>query len=466
MRILVAIANYGTRNDRFLAQVLAEYRSMPHKVDIWVTSNVSKDLGSDVRVRVGLPTKDPWTLPFAHKQILADGVRDYDLFIYSEDDILITQRNIAAFLAATEVLKGDEIAGFIRAETAGDGKLYFCDAFQNYHWDPDSVVSRGPYTCASFSNEHAACYVLTQAQLKRAIDSGGFLVSPYQGKYDFACSAATDPYTQCGMRKLVCVSHIDDFLVSHLSNKYIGDVSLEESDFRVQIAALMQIRGNERPRTQLMKTETRVRQERWSKSYYEGCQPEVGAFIGGSTGSVLSIGCGSGTMEACLAKRGMRVVGVPLDSVISACTEAKSVKTILGNLDEVSRKLEGQSFDYLLLSNLLHLVEDPATFLKLFTGVLNKNSKVIAVVPNLSRLSITWRRAKAKDGLEGLGSYERSHVHLTSRRMIRNWFKKAGMNIESITDILPVRFRKQTHLPLRLVSPLLAHEFITVARPD
>jgi 2-polyprenyl-3-methyl-5-hydroxy-6-metoxy-1,4-benzoquinol methylase len=308
--------------------------------------------------------------------------------------------------------------------------------------------------------------MLTQAHLRRAIDAGGFLVTPHQGRYGLPETAATDPYTQCGMKKLICISHLDDFVVSHLSNKYIGDVSLKESEFRIQIAALMQISRNERPRTQLMETETRLRLEKWSKSYYEPCRPGVGAIIGEGAGSLLSIGCGSGTMEACLARKGMRVVGVPLDSVISACAEAKSVETVLGDLSEVLRKLDGQSFDYLLLSNLIHLVKDPPTFLSSFKRVLSKNSRVIAVAPNLSKLSVTWRRTKAKHGLEGLESYEKGHVHVTSRRMIRDWFKKAGMKIESMTDILPARFRNQKHLPLRLVSPLLASEFITVAKPN
>src|ERR1700688_853748 len=114
MKILVAIANYGTQNDRYLHRLLAEYRSMSYEVDIIVLSNLSKDLGPDVEVKVGLPTKDPWSLPFSHKQLFADRRSNYDLFIYSEDDMLVTERNIRAFLAATEILKKNEIAGFLR----------------------------------------------------------------------------------------------------------------------------------------------------------------------------------------------------------------------------------------------------------------------------------------------------------------------------------------------------------------
>jgi len=94
IRVLVAIANFGAKNDGYLRQLINEYQSMPFDVDIVVLSNLHKDLGSEVElVAVDLQGRDPWTLPFAHKEILASRLNDYDLFIYSEDDTLITERN-------------------------------------------------------------------------------------------------------------------------------------------------------------------------------------------------------------------------------------------------------------------------------------------------------------------------------------------------------------------------------------
>lgn len=122
MKILVAIANHGTKNMGYLATLLNEYRSMPFDTDIVVLSNIPKDLGSDVEVILGCPTKDPWSLPFGHKEVFADRISDYDLFIYSEDDTLITERNIRAFLKAVEVLPKQEIPGFIRFELIEIGR--------------------------------------------------------------------------------------------------------------------------------------------------------------------------------------------------------------------------------------------------------------------------------------------------------------------------------------------------------
>src|SRR6266700_1608146 len=84
MRILVVIASFGSQNDVFLERVIAEYRSMPYEIDIVAVSNIQKDLGPAIEVRVGLPDeKNPHSLPFAHRTILAERANNYDLFIYS-----------------------------------------------------------------------------------------------------------------------------------------------------------------------------------------------------------------------------------------------------------------------------------------------------------------------------------------------------------------------------------------------
>src|SRR5687768_12101494 len=101
MKILVAIANYGTKNDRYLSRVLSEYRSMPYDLNLVALSNLKKDLGADVEVVVGVPQKNPWSMPFSHRRIFAERQDAYDLFLYSEDDMLVTERNIAAFMQAT-----------------------------------------------------------------------------------------------------------------------------------------------------------------------------------------------------------------------------------------------------------------------------------------------------------------------------------------------------------------------------
>jgi len=439
---------------------------MSFDVDIVVLSNLPKKVAPSVEtVVVDLKGKDPWSLPFAHKQIFADGLNDYDLFIYSEDDTLVTERNVRAFVEASGALSENEIPGFLRFEQGQDGQINYCDVHGGYHWDPQSLGSRGKYTVAFFTNEHAACYLLTRQQLRRAVDSGGYLVGPHQGKYDLLCTAATDPYTQCGFKKMICISHLDDFLLHHLPNRYVGNLGVDGAVVRRQIDVLLKMARNGGGRASLFPTETKLADGRYSRDYYEPIRPDVVSAIPSTARCILSIGCGSGATEVSLAKKGLRVVAVPIDPVIAAGLETEGVQLVKGDLEFIHGQLAGEKFDCLLISNVLHLVDDPVRWLNSFKDFLSPGATVIAVVPNLSRLPVIWGRIRGGERFKDLGSFERSGIHVTSHRIVEGWFKLSGVVVEKTMDVLSSsQAQKASKFSLGLVDSLLSSELIVVAK--
>jgi 2-polyprenyl-3-methyl-5-hydroxy-6-metoxy-1,4-benzoquinol methylase len=463
MKILVAIANYGTSHDGYLDQLLTEYRSMRHEVHIVVLSNLPKSLGPDVEVVVGLPTSNPWSLPFGHKKIFAERVNDYDLFIYSEDDHLISEHNIDSFMALTPALPRDEVAGFMVSENDPEGGLNYCGVHSHFHWKADSVRHRGSYVVAEFSNEHSACYALTRAQLHRAIQSGGFLVEPHEGKYDLLCTAATDPYTQCGFKRVVCVSHLDDFIVSHLPNKYVGILGVRTADFHRQRDALLEIARGQRNPMQLLAAETTLPDFKWSKFYYEPVRPEILKLVPPEARSVLSVGCGWGALEASLVEKGARVVAIPLDSVIASCAESRGVETLSPDFESAWRQLEGEPFDCVVISNILHLLPDPTAILARCADVLLPQGFVVLIEPNFTYLKVLWRRIRRMPGYRNLGNYDEAGVNLTTHRVIRRWLKSSGLAMDRVIEVVPERAVTFTRL-LRVARPYLASELIVVGR--
>lgn len=456
MKTLVTIANYGTGNDKYLARVLDELRRMGRQVHIVVTSNIAKDLGDDVEVIVGMPTRNPRSLPFAHKQIFADRKQNYDTFIYLEDDILISKHNIDAFLEMTDILPPNEYAGFLRTETDSTGKIYFPDVHQHFHWDAGSVLTLGDRTFAFFTNEHSGCYVLTRDQLDRAIASGGFLTPFHEGDYGPLESAATDPFTQCGFRKLICISHLSDFIVPHLSNKYAGKECLSRDEFYLQIRALPGIGNNCKPKATLFPVQTKLYHMHWSKNYYEPCQNELLRLVPEGSRTILSVGCGWGATERALIEKGMRVKGLPIDSVVAVNAEARGVEVVYGDMATARQKLRGEHFDCVLFSNVLHLVRDPVTLLSSFAEFLAPGGCIVASVPNLS----WFRRASRSIRLRGLKanpiSYEVSGMHVTNGRLLKHWFRDAGLNpLQVIYEVLEEKKRADAQT-LGLAKPLLA----------
>ena len=455
MKILAAIVNYGTANDAYMSRVLDEYRGMREDVDIVVTTNIAKNLGGDVEVVVGLPTNNPRSLAFAHKQILAERLEEYDLFLYAEDDNLVTQRNIDAFLRATDVLPEKDIAGFLRTERDRDGVLYFSEPHHHYHWDASSVYSKGGYTFAFFTNEHAGFYALTKEQLRRAIGSGGYLVPFHHHKYPPLETAATDPYTQCGFRKMVCTSHLEDFLVPHLSAKYAGNGALLGVHFYQQLQALETVSKNGKPKTTLFPVTTKIFHSHWSKNFYEPCQDKLIELVPASARSVLSIGCGWGETERGLIEKGVRVKAVPIDSVIAANAEARGVEIVYGDAEQARKKLDGERFDCILFSNVLHLVPNPVQWLASFAELLSPDGRLIASAPNLSRLRSIARRMRLGKATNPK-DYESSGMHPSTGRILRRWFRQAGLQPQRMVyEIAEVEKRTVDDLTFGLAKPVL-----------
>ncbi len=465
MKILVSIANYGTKNDGYLSRVLAEYRSMPYDIDLVVTSNIPKDLDKDVEVLVGLPSKNPHSLPFAHKRVFAERKDAYDLFIYTEDDILITQRNIEAFLRVEKILPANEMVGFFRSEQYPDGRKYYPEAHAFHHWMPGSLKTIGDHTFARFTNEHSGCYALTRSQLARAIASGGFLVAPHEYKHGMLESAATDPYMQCGLEKWVCVSHFDEFLVPHLPNKYIGSwLGLDEEDFNCEFNALLHHRQSAAAKQPLLEPSTKTFHCEYSKDRYEPCRNDLIAMFPETTRTVLSIGCGWGKTEAELAKRGIEVTAIPLDAMIGVCAEARGVKVVYGILKSAIEQLRGRQFNGVLMSGIFHLFPKPADALAAASSVLAQDGVLVATLPAFRRLPSRWERLRHASRYKGWKDFQRSGMHALTRRQVRSWFRDAGLSLERVSAAVPKRWESVGGLSRRLAEELFARQYAMVGR--
>jgi 2-polyprenyl-3-methyl-5-hydroxy-6-metoxy-1,4-benzoquinol methylase len=460
LRILVALASHGTANDAYLLRVIREYRSMPFDIHIVVISNANKMVDSGVEVIVGQPNRNPWSLPFLHKQLFVEQAEKYDIYIYSEDDILITEQNIMAFLEVSQSLHEDEIAGYLRVEYDSYHNISYPDVHFHFHWEPASVRVRGKYTLAHFTNEHAACYVLSREHLRRAIQSGRFFVEPHEWKYDLACTAATDPYTQCGFEKLIPISDLDRFTVWHLSNKYIGKLGIDQGKMKMQISALMQLNARQCSDRTLFQTGTALKRCLHSKNYYEPLNECVMSLIPKQTRSVLSIGCGWGATEVGLVEKGMRVVALPLDSVISGEAATRGVEIVFGEFVIARAKLDMEKFDCILYLNVLHLIQDPIHILSLFSDVASEHSITIIQVPNMFFYKNIWDGIRGVESIWNWGTHSLTGVHPTCKRLIRNWCYGSRLRITKMIQICPNGVKSTC----RIMPALCASELIAIAQ--
>jgi len=434
-RLLVVIASFGEKHLELLRRIIARYRSMTLPVDVVVVSNAPKDLGPGVEVVVGLPAKNPWSLPFAHKAVMAAKAGQYDLFAYSEDDMDVTEENIRAFLRLAPLLGPEEVAGFLRYEVDQAGKRFLPDVHGAFRWKPESVQRRGSLLVAEFTNEHAAFYLLTRNQLRQAIASGGFVRGPHRGRFELRETAATDPYTSCGFRKVVCVSELESFLIHHTTNRYTGLFGLSREAFQEQIEAVMEIGDGARVAKTLCQLEPKVFVDTgpsWSKSLYEKPCREWLEAVPKEARSVLSIGCGWGALEAEWQRRGAAVTALALDSVIAAAAERRGIHVIYATLDEGLQMLQGQQFDCVVMSRLIHLLPNPAKVIELCSRMVRPGGRLLVGGPNVNRLPILLRRAFVGGDYRKLRSFAESGINLCGPSRVAKMLAQAGLRVAAV----------------------------------
>ena len=102
-----------------------------------------------------------------------------------------------------------------------------------------------------------------------------------------------------------------------------------------------------------------------------------------------------------------------MDSVIAACAEAKGVEIVYGNFAQARRKLEGEAFDCLLLSSVLHLVEDPVAVLSSLRIACSGWNRFVTA-PNFSQVTARWRSFRGAAHYRHLGDYAKTGMHATT----------------------------------------------------
>ncbi|MEZ5276842.1 MAG: methyltransferase domain-containing protein [Opitutaceae bacterium] len=427
-------------------------------------SNLDKRF-EDAETLVGLPSRNPYSLPFAHRKLFAQHVEEFDLFIYTEDDIHITERHVDAFLDSQSLLNGDEIAGFLRSEVDPKGNRYITSIHHHFHWLVDSIVDRGGQKFARLSNDHSGCFLATRDQLRVAIASGGFLVPPHAETYGMLETAASDLYRNCGFRRLINLSRIDDFVLPHMPNKYYPVLGIAESELRVHTETLQALEVNGGWKGRLISPASRAPGFRWSMDLYSSEHHELLRKLPTAASKILSIGSGNGSNEAWMQERGHEVLAIPIDAVFGAVLQNRGIPAIIAPFEQALQQLSPRQFDAIVMADGLHLVPDPASWLRSLPKYLNRNGSVYACVAHGGN-RLEWIRDLCKEGsFQPLSSlFVRTGVHPVNPEMLRQWFREAGFQSPTIEPLLTERRRAIVERGFRHLAFELASHFLVVAQ--
>ncbi len=190
MKIYYSTAIWAHEQEDFLRQCLTKWEAMPHEVHAHVDCTVNLDF-TDFKTPVTQylnPYEEhkKYTQTWHHRARMMTVLDDYDLFVYAEDDILITEENINYYLIETERLPPDKIISFIRVqEDAG--------SIDCVEWKANEAIRGKEYFTLNLGH-YSACFMLNQQQMKTAFKNGLPLKRDKDTPYGVPEQAAWGPY--------------------------------------------------------------------------------------------------------------------------------------------------------------------------------------------------------------------------------------------------------------------------------
>ena len=232
MKILLAIANYGSTNKAYLLKCLSEYNSYKkYKIDchLYVTENIDVSSFKNLNITVHKYNQDiKDKLPFEHKILFSSNINKYEYYLYCEDDILITENNVDSWINVQNSLPMEFVCGFVRYEIKNDSEIkHFTDLnhLHSVHRGSTNKSIRHKYIIndklyAEPYNFHQGSYLINNDILHKVLNTGNYFSNKhYVGNLE---GAASDIYMNCNIIKIIPIFNIDEFCIHHLSNKYIS----------------------------------------------------------------------------------------------------------------------------------------------------------------------------------------------------------------------------------------------------
>lgn len=230
LKVLICISSYGDKNDKYLKQVVDNFRSYnnnKYDITIIVDSTVgTAPLGLDIDEWRVYPPDVGEALAWKHRDAHLDAIDDFDLFVYSENDMLIPERAFDKWVEFDKENGPHYSLGFHRYEIKDNEKVLV-----DHAWDYPPIfwtyVKIDDVVYPVVRNLHQGCFILSKDQLQLQIDSKNPAFHKTMSYYLFYGpleTAATGPFINRTIAKVVPPDpeEFDDLLILHMPNKYVN----------------------------------------------------------------------------------------------------------------------------------------------------------------------------------------------------------------------------------------------------
>ena len=201
--------------------------------------------------------------------------------------------------------------------------------------------------------------------------------------------------------------------------------------------------------------------------YYEHFRSDVLELIPASARRFLTVGCGTARTEQSLVEAGKSVVGIEINEEAAAVARERGIRMHVGSVEDSLAKLGSEEFDCLIFADVLEHLAKPEEIVALCTQRLVRGGHVIISVPNFRYFSVFWRLfVKGDVGYEDAGIFDRTHLRITTRRMVADWCTGAGLTVQKTSFVMNRKRRLLSTILLGLPKEFLGSQVLMVAKKN
>ncbi|MDE2403593.1 MAG: class I SAM-dependent methyltransferase [Sphingomonadales bacterium] len=170
--------------------------------------------------------------------------------------------------------------------------------------------------------------------------------------------------------------------------------------------------------------------------------------------AILELGCGTGATGGLALAKGKagRYVGIELFAPAAAAAERVLTTVHCGDIETMTLPYGPDTFDALILSEVLEHLVDPEAVLRRLVATLKHGARVFASSPNVCHWRNVVNLARGRFRYAEAGMMDRTHLRWFTPESFRQLFEDVGVVVDRLAPLN--RLRRIERLIGALVPPL------------
>jgi 2-polyprenyl-3-methyl-5-hydroxy-6-metoxy-1,4-benzoquinol methylase len=206
-------------------------------------------------------------------------------------------------------------------------------------------------------------------------------------------------------------------------------------------------------------------------TYFHNTNADLVALIPSNPGRILDIGCASGKLgeDIIKATAPKEYIGIEIVPEIAETARTRLSKVLIGNAESILPTIESESFDWIIMADILEHTVDPWSAISEVSRILKPQGMLLISIPNVRNLGVLFELVcKGRWDYTPFGIMDQGHLRFFTRSTITESLTNSGFKIQSCQSNSRNRWKRWRGktiariLSLIIAKPSAYEEFITV----